>query len=337
MPTFCRHGRFVERCPICSKTLPGNAPAGRAGGGPAARRAAGSRGRKAGAAGRRGAGGAGLRVSRQQRAVDDGYGSPLLPGVHASADAERLAAELAFSNGRLLALEAPPPDARLPDLYAEIRELAAGDLEQATWACFLIAYLCPVEGEQPFAGIRLALEAPREELSDLSAIELGPRSSHDAARDDETLRAYRGWYAQAGSQASAFAGDPSWTPERRFERLIERLALPGFTRAARYELLVLLGALGLYELRAGSLQLAGVRGAASEDATALAAKRVFAIGDPLLLERRATALAEAIPVPVAALELALSNWAAGERATLGFAPDVADEDTLALARTALGL
>ena len=29
MPTFCRHNRFIERCPICSKTLPGSS-AGRA-------------------------------------------------------------------------------------------------------------------------------------------------------------------------------------------------------------------------------------------------------------------------------------------------------------------
>ncbi len=335
MPTFCRHGRFVERCPICSKTLPGNAPERRAAGGSAGRRSAGSPARSAGAAGRRAAAGGGLRVSRQQRAVEDGYASPLLPGVRASADAERLAAELAFANGRLLVL-GDRGGARLPDLYGEIRALADGDVEQATWACFLLAYLCPLESDDPFAGVRLALEVARDQLRDLSAVALGPRSSHDAARGDETLRAYRGWYAQAGSQASAFAGDPSWTPQRRFERLFERLALPGFTRAARYELLVLLGALAPYELSAGSLQLAGARGG-SEDATTLAAKRLFAIGDPLLLERRAAALAEAVGVPIAALELALWNWSAGERATLGFPADVADEDTLALARAALGL
>ena len=106
---------------------------------------------------------------------------------------------------------------------------------------------------------------------------------------------------------------------------------------ARYELLVLLGALAPYELRAGSLQLAGARGGSAEDATTLAAKRLFAIGDPLLLERRAAALAEAIPVPLAALELALWNWAAEERATLGFPPELADGDTLELARAALEL
>ena len=31
MPTFCRHNRFIERCPICSRTLPGAAPATGAG------------------------------------------------------------------------------------------------------------------------------------------------------------------------------------------------------------------------------------------------------------------------------------------------------------------
>ncbi len=334
MPTFCRHGRFVERCPICSKALPGNEPSRRPGGGSAARRAGGAA-RSSGAARRRG-GEPGLRVSRERRAADDGYRSALLPGVRASADAERLAEEIAFANGRLLALATRPPD-----LYGEVRALAGGDVEQASWACFLIAYLCPLDGESPFAGIRAALAVGRdrpEELAPLLGAEggvpLGPRSSHEAARGVETVRAYRAWYAQAGSQQRAFAGDATWTPERRFERVFERLALPGLTRTARYELLTLLGSLGLFELRAGSLALGR---AAGDDATVLAAKRMFAIGDQLLLERRAAALAEAVPVPIAALELALWNWGAGKRATLGFADDVADADTLELARAALAL
>ena len=45
---------------------------------------------------------------------------------------------------------------------------------------------------------------------------------------------------------------------------------------------------------------------------------MFGIGDPLLLERRAAALAEAIAVPIEALDLALANWHSPERATLGF-------------------
>jgi hypothetical protein len=281
-----------------------------------------------------------MRVKRQLRAVEDGYSSPLLPGVRASADAARLAEELAFSHGRLLALAADPADpagARLPALYGEARALAASDLEQATWTCLLSAYLCPSEGLEPFAGIEAALLIERDTLEDLAEITLGPRTSHDRARGDETLRAYRAWYRQVGSQAAAFQGDPSWTAERRFERIFERLALPGFTRAARYELLLLLGSLGLYELHAGSLQLSGARGAASEDPATLAAKRVFAIGDPLLLERRAKALAEACETPIGALEPALADWGSGERAMRGFPPEVADEQTLLRAQDALGL
>jgi hypothetical protein len=278
-----------------------------------------------------------MRVQRQQRAAEDGYSSPLLPGVRASADAVRLADELAFANGRLRALAGENGDAQLPVPYAEVRALAASDLEQATWICFLSAYLCPLEGPEPFAGIETALEVERDALEDLSAIERGPRTSHDAARGAGTLRAYRAWYRQAGSQAAAFTGDQSWTAERRFERVFERLALPGFTRAARYELLLLLGSLGLYELRAGGLQLSGARGAASEDPATAAAKRVFAIGDPLLLERRAKALAEACATPIGALEPALADWGLSMRATLGFSPEVADEETRRRAHDALGL
>jgi hypothetical protein len=277
-----------------------------------------------------------MRVKRQQRAAEDGYSSPLLPGVRASADALRLADELAFSHGRLLVLAGERPES-LPSLYARARALASSDLEQATWICFLSAYLCPLEGPEPFAGIEAAMRVERDALEDLSAIELGPRSSHDAARGAETLRAYRAWYGQAGSQAAAFTGDESWTPERRFERVFERLALPGFTRAARYELLMLLGSLGLYELRAGSLQLSGARGAASEDPATLAAKRIFAIGDPLLLERRAKALAEACSTPIGALEPALADWGLGTRATRGFTAELADEETRRRAHDALGL
>ncbi len=117
------------------------------------------------------------------------------------------------------------------------------------------------------------LDAPPGELPDLDGVPLGPRSSHDPARGSETLLAYRQWVARGGranvpaqatpvegTQAAAFTGDPAWSPERRFERVFERLALPGFARMGRYELLVTLGRLGLYELTPDSLQLAGARG-----------------------------------------------------------------------------
>jgi hypothetical protein len=173
--------------------------------------------------------------------------------------------------------------------------------------------------------------------ANLDAIPLGPRTSHDHARGADTLVAYRRWAEQGGGQAGAFLGDPEWSPERRFERVFERLALPGFGRMGRYDLLVTLGRLGLYELRADSLHLAGVGGLSTSDLATLAAKRLFAIGDPINLERRASALAEAIAVPLETLDLAFANWASPERATLGFPPETSDRETLERAQDALGL
>jgi hypothetical protein len=350
MPTFCRHNRFIERCPICSKTLPGNADEDRP---PRARSSSARTGAGAQRASRSRAHGhrQHVRVQRELRAVDDGYRSELVPGLRASADAYRLAEELAFANDRLLTLAAQPPG-----LYGELRALAADDLERATWGCFLIAYLCPLDGEDPWAGVRPVLEATPEpptsasQLPDLTEVPLGPYSSHDPARGADTLIAYAEWARRAadtgepphgatsaGVQARAFNGDAAWSPERRFERVFERLVLPGFARIGRYELLVVLGRLGLYELLADSLQLAGARGLAGDDPTTLAAKRVFGIGDPLLLERRAATLAQEAGLPIEALDLALANWAAPQPATLGLSREGGDAEVFERAGAALGL
>jgi hypothetical protein len=239
------------------------------------------------------------------QAADDGYRCELVAGVKASADAERLAAELAFAAARLAELAADPPG-----LYAEI---AAGpDREEALWLAFLTAYLCPTEDEDPFAGIRAAhVPWASGELPDLG-VALGMRAAHEAAAGARTVIACRSWAQRAGSQQAAFAGEASWTPERRFDRLFERLALPGFGRPGRYDLLVSLGRLGVADVRPSSLQL-------SDDATTVAAKRVFGIGDKMLLERRARDLADAAQLPIEALDLALFNWAAPQRgrATMG--------------------
>jgi hypothetical protein len=252
--------------------------------------------------------------------------------VHASADAERIASEIAFSAERVRLLREDPPS-----LYGEVRALAHADLEAATRACFLIAYLSPAEGEEPFAAIRAAIADPQRALGELDPGQLGPRTSHDPARGAQTLAAYERLVEQAGGAGATFTGDSSWTATRRFERLFERLALPGLSRTARYELLVLLGALGVYELEADSLHLGGARGAATNDPTMLAAKRIFAIGDAINLERRAVALAHAMELEVAALELALWNFFSPLRATLGFPADTRDDDVLARASAALAL
>jgi hypothetical protein len=343
MPTFCRHNRFIERCPICSRTLPGNASTG------SSESRARSRGRTRSdgeRATRTSARGQTVRVRREGRAADDGYRCELVPGLRASADAMRLAEELAFSSGRLAALVTDAPG-----LYGEIRALAGHDLERATWAGFLTAYLGPLENASdgasadtpdPFAGIRCALTASPGELPDLADVPLGPRTSHDPARGVATLLAYRQWVVRSGGEGAngqelAFTGDPDWSAQRRFERIFERIALPGFTRAGRYELLVLLGRLGLYELTPDALHLSSARSAAPDEATTTAAKRVFGIGDPLLLERRAVALAEAVEVPIEALDLALANWLGPERATLGFPAETSDDGAFERSGEALGL
>jgi hypothetical protein len=275
-----------------------------------------------------------VRVHREQRFVDDGYRCELVPGLRSSHDARRLADEIGFASGRLLALTAAPPS-----LYAEARD--RDDIEQATWMCFLAAYLSPLQGEQPFAGVRQALVASwaSGDTPDLEDAPLGPRTSHDLARGAQTTIAYRRFAEHSGSQEQAFVGEPEWTPQRRFERVFERLALPGFGRVGRFDLLVTLGRLGFYELRADSLHLTTrTPGSVHADPTPEAAKRIFGIGDPILVERRAQALAEAIDTPLEALDLALWNWSLAteeERTTLGFAASTRDEHALQRTREAL--
>jgi hypothetical protein len=321
VPKFCRHGGVIERCPICRATIQSPAaPRARA---PRAKPA--SRPRAPGTA-RTTASRSGVRVSREARAVDDGYRCLLVPGLRAEVEARELAREIAFACGRLALLAADPPG-----LYGEAA--SEPDLEEATWLVFLITHLSPLEGEDPFAGIRAARtswhsgEPPRLE----GGIDLGPRTSVDAARSSRTAEAYRRWARSAGSQQAAFTSDPGASPERRFERIFERLSLPGFGRQARYDLLSALGQLGIFSLRAPGLLLT------EADATGIAAKRVFAIGDRMTLERRVGALVAATGVPVESLDLGLANWAGRSRVTLGAPPDTLDAEAEAAVLGALEL
>jgi hypothetical protein len=268
-----------------------------------------------------------MRVHRLARGADDGYRCGLVTGLKSSTDAERLAHELAFAATRLERLAAEPPG-----LYAEVAE-SGGDVEERTWLAFLIAYLCPLDDGDPFASIEHARTSWRSgDEPNLNDVQTGPRTAHRANRGAQTISAYRAWSARAGSQAVAFAGESGWSAERRFARMFERLALPGLHRDARFDLLVTLGWLGVYELRPGALQLGG------ENEVTVAAKRVFGIGDSLLLERRAAALADAAQVPLASLDLGLHNWGSGDGATLGLGHGAEpDRALLGSARAALGL
>jgi hypothetical protein len=270
---FCRHNRMTAKCPICSKELeaelrakapPRPASARRAPAAPRARRAATPR--------------TGALVTRRlARAQDDGYRNQLVPGLRATADAERLASALMIAAERL---EPPGP-------YDAVA--TEPDREQATWLAFLLALTGP---DAPELQEATAAAAPR--------FDDDPELPEAQAR---TVAAYRQWAARAGSQADGFTGDTDWSPQRRFARVFERLALPGMSRAARFELLATLGAAGLYELAPDQLQLA-----VEEDATTQAAKRILLSGDKMLLERRARDLAAACELPLAALDRAFALW-----------------------------
>jgi hypothetical protein len=266
-------------------------------------------------------------VRRLTRGAEDGYRSPLVPGLRSGTDAARLADELAFAATRLAVLESDPPG-----LYAEVADVGQ-PLEGRTWLAFLIAYLGPLDGDDPFAGVRQARTTWESgEFAVPDDVALGPRGANESSRGGRTIEAYRAWADRAGSQAAAFTGESSWTAERRFARVYERLALPGFDRGARFDLLTTLGRLGVYELRAQALGLGG------GDSVTLAAKRLLGIGDALLLERRAAELAAACELPLEALDLGFYNWERGSRATMGLAPDAEPDDAVvAAARAGLGL
>ncbi len=275
---FCRHNRMTSKCAICSREIedqlrtkspvrhvhvrkPGATSTPRS-----ARATSGTGTTKANPK---------RVVTRQlQRAADDGYRNPLVPGLKATADAERLAGALTQAELRL------HPPGPYPILAEE------PDLEQATWLAFLLA-LAPDLQEL------IEETRPRWEDTDLDAL---PEAK---AR---TAAAYRAWVARAGSQEEAVTGEASWTPERRFERVFERIALPGFSRAGRYGFLTTLGAAGRYPLTASAVHFV------EDDATVLAAKRALVSGDRMLLERRAKDFAEAADLPIAALDRGFAVW-----------------------------
>lgn len=301
VPVFCRHNRFEANCPICSRekaaasprpSSPGRSRSSR----PTARPGSGTR---------RSSSSAEMRTRRLVRDAEDGYHSELVPGVKATADAERLARSLAAAAARL---EYPGPHEPVA---------AEPDLEEATWLAFLLALIGPDAPDAQASLLEVRPAWTAGEPPGLSAV------------NARTAAAYRAWAQRAGGQAGAYGGEAAWTPVRRFSRLYERLALPGFGRLARFELLATLGAAGLYELEAGSLHLGG------EDATTQAAKRALVSGDVVLLDRRAVTLAQRAQIPLAALDRGLQTWNA--RGSQDAHPGDGELSALPRVRTALGL
>lgn len=296
MPTFCRHGRLEERCPVCvakaKKAAGGDAPARRASTGPRRppRVASGTTRTRPGVV-----------VRREARAAEDGYANDLVPGLRATADAARLATEIGFAVARVEELAADPPGR-----YAEVVSLAGTDREEAYWLAVQIAALSPLEDDGAWATIDAVRTTwASGALPDPGDLPLGPRAGVDPRRGAAaTFTAYRAWAERAGSQEAAFAGEAAWTPQRRFDRAFERLGLPGFGRSPRFELLVLVSRLGLADLEPWTLMY----GTDAMDPVVLAGKRVFGIGDAINLSRRSAELCAAAGVPAAALDLALRNF-----------------------------
>jgi hypothetical protein len=277
--SFCRHNRPTNKCPICSKELdqrlreqapikyvsvrkPGatSTPRSRSGAGAKSSTSRSNPNR--------------VVTRKLARAADDGYRNPLVPGLRATADAERLAGALTQAVARL---EAPGPHPVIASIES---------LDDATWLAFLIALAPELEDV-------LTEARPSWADKDLSAL---------PAAKQRTANAYLAWVERAGGQEPAFTGEAVWTPQRRFDRVFERLALPGFGRTARYDLLTTLGAAGRYPLDAQSPHFV------EDDPTTLAAKRLFVSGDRMLLERRAREFAEAADLPIAALDHGLKVW-----------------------------
>jgi hypothetical protein len=272
----------------------------------------------------------GMTVRRVQRAPDDGYEHDLVPGLRSSVDAGRLADELAFSAARLRELSEAPPG-----LYAEVRNQE--DREEAAWLAFLIAFMSPLQGDEPWVGVESVRTTwASGQVPDLEGGKFGPRTAFEAKRGPSAMVAYRAWANRLGGQIPALAGEESWTLQHRFDRAFERLAMAGFGRPQRMEFLVLGHRLGLVDLDPWTMHLSA---ATATDPVALGAKRLLGIGDPVLLQRRQRELAHGIDVPIEALDLGLYNWNApadGERYTAGATveADPAERDRIA---SALGL
>ena len=176
-----------------------------------------------------------------------------------------------------------------PGPYPEIAD--EPDLEEATWLAFLLALAGPGAPELHAALVAARPTWASGELPDLPGAE--PR----------TAEAYRAWAERAGSQAEAFHGEPGWTPERRFARVFERLALPGFGRGRA--------------LRPAdhARRRRPVRAAADElhlgnddDATTLAAKRLLVSGDACCSSAARATSRSACGVRIAALDRGLAVW-----------------------------
>ena len=233
VPSFCRHGRLEANCPICSKKgaapgAPAGPRAGRAAAGlgappgldraPARRRRR-PQGPPPGPRGRRR-----LRARARPRAC----GPPPTRGA--------LADELAFSVARLDELARRPARA--------LRRGRRGGRPRGGPLARLPHRRTSRRWRPRTRGRRSPPRASRGRRARSRTSPARPAGPRGVLRPARAAAPTGRWAARAGSQSTALEGDPLWAPERRFDRGFERLALPGFGRAQRYELLTVLRHLG---------------------------------------------------------------------------------------------
>ena len=153
-------------------------------------------------------------------------------------------------------------------------------------SAFLVVYLGPLEEDDPFAAIT-AVRCPWGIASDLTQARSGraERTTRRGNRDGRGLPPLRGTGREPGGGDQRRSG---WTPEQRFERAARasraaRAAGSGSLRPAR-------DARGARSPSASAPSLLVV----DDDPVTVAAKRIFGIGDRMILESRAKRLASAV-------------------------------------------
>ena len=264
MPLFCRHNRLTANCPICSGSLP---PSARR---PHPARPARVRGSRATGAQRRSPGDRDqARRPRRRRRLPQ----PARP--RPARDRRRRAPRRrARVGGRPPRVPRPAPRGR--------RGAGAGRGVLAR----VPARARPARAHE----LHEAIVASRPSWASDEAPEI-------AGADPRTIPAYRAWAGAPARRPRRFLGEPTWSPERRFGRAFERLALPGFAARPATSCWSRSAPPGPHDLAADALHIGKL-----DDATILAAKRLLVSGDAMLLERRAAELAKAAGIRLGALD-----------------------------------
>jgi len=269
---------------------------------------------------------------------------PGLPGLTDDGEVERFAellAEKSTSDAHLKALIhngallTSPTDPHHPDWepYGAIVALhAQGEIEEATWLAFLATHIGPHDaqdgdywhalrmvylglGDGTLSWARVVVD-PDELLrwqerheEQLARLRFGNHRKFESWKHfAEVLSSYVTGVLQRsdGTQRTLFAS-PTQSAADNFDRLMHELQfIYRFSRLGIYDLLCLLGSLGVYQLEPGQLYLRGASGP-------LEGARLLFGGnaDPDELDRRGCALATKLGVSVGAMEDALCNWQKG--------------------------